>query len=133
MEEGGGRVPIQTLDSEVRELLLGFPIVHNKYIAQGLRFANKALGRAAKCRALGASGSLVQLFPSFFSLLSMPPPPTSPASQQQISHKLKKNVQIHTIVIPHQFAPKQIVVNCEFLIKFIRTLITLILCIIHHF
>lgn len=28
------------------------------------------------------------------------------------------------IVIPHQFAPKQIVVNCEFLIKFIRILIT---------
>lgn len=59
-----------------------------------------------------------------FSPFNGPPDPPLPPTKQ-ISHKLKKkNVQIHEIVIPHQFAPKQIVVNCEFLIKFIRILIT---------
>lgn len=70
-------------------------------------------------------GSLLSMPASSFSLLSMAPlPRTSPGKSPANFPQVKKNLQTHVIVIPHQFAPKQIVVNCEFLIKFIRILIT---------
>lgn len=70
--------------------------------------------------------------PSFLSFQWPPPPHFPPQITADFPHVKKKIVQIYMIVIPHQFAPKQIVVNCEFLIKFVRILITLdpyVLCI----
>lgn len=89
---------------------------------------------AAKLSALhsGPLGSSVSIAPFLlFSLFNGPPPPHfPPTNHQQISHKFKKKLEIHRLVIPHQFVAKQIVVSCEFLIKSVRILITYVLYII---
>lgn len=64
----------------------------------------------------GPPGSSVSIA-SFllFSLFNGPPPPHfPPTNHQQISHMFKKKLQIHRLVIPHQFVAKQIVVSCGF-------------------